>query len=74
MTNKQKRRSVRRERRADSQLTRGLINMLCEGIAEGDAEAEDILTNWQPEGHRMAGYVRYMKRGPAGLLTQGVAR
>jgi len=47
-----------------------LCMILFGAIAEdGDQEAERLLESVEPDGHRMAGYARYCRRGPLALLN-----
>lgn len=72
---------AKRRKHSDAWYDRMLFGMLCESIADAcrpgadaatiaqGARAESLLTSYQPEAHRIIAEVRYVTRGPAGLLT-----
>ena len=54
------------------------MHKLCELLSfavyeADDKQAESLLESIEPDGHRMASFARYERRGPRALLTERVS-
>jgi hypothetical protein len=67
------RQTERKTERDWQRIAKKLANIACASIVENsnDAEGEKMLCIIHPEGHRLAGYCRYLARGPVALITGG---
>ena len=72
--NKSKRNNKPVTTRQRNRTMHNLCSLLAFAVYQSDdKQAESLLESIQPDGHRMAAFARYERRGPKALLTGGAA-